>query len=53
MKLKFEANITLMLREQDVNLLLKAVEQFSPETQDEARNREYLLDLLQYLATES
>jgi hypothetical protein len=52
MKFKFEANITLLLREQDVNLLLKAVRELSPETEGEAANRAYLIDILTYLATE-
>jgi hypothetical protein len=52
MKLKFEADITLMLREQDINLLLKAIEQYSPENEAERHIRFYLLDLLGYLATD-
>ena len=51
-RLKVEANITLMLREQDVNLLLQAVEQFSPQTDEEEQGRTFLLDILGYLATE-
>jgi hypothetical protein len=52
MRLKMEANITLMLREQDVNLLLKAVEQFSPQTDEEEQGHTFLLDILRYLVTE-
>ena len=51
MKLRFEANITLMLREQDINLLRKALQQFKAEDEDEARLRKYLLGFLEYLAT--
>jgi hypothetical protein len=50
MKLRFDAKITLMLREQDVNLLLKAMQQYKAEDEDEADNRRYLLDILGYLA---
>jgi hypothetical protein len=50
MKLKMEANITVLLREQDVDVLLKAVQQFTPETAEEAHVRRHLLDLLEYLA---
>ena len=50
MKIRMEADITLMLREQDVNLLLKAVQQFTAENEEEASNRKYLLDILGYLA---
>ncbi len=45
-----EANITLLLREQDVQLLLKAVQQFTTENEEEESNRKYLLDILGYLA---
>ena len=44
------ANITLMLREKDVQLFLKAMQQLQPETEDEAQNRTYWLDILGYLA---
>ena len=50
MKLKFEADITLQLREQDVDVLLKAVQQLIPETPEEAEVRRHLLGLLGYLA---
>jgi hypothetical protein len=50
MQLKMEANITVLLREQDVDVLLKAVQQFTPETAEEAHVRRHLLDLLGYLA---
>ena len=39
-----------MLREQDVDVLLKALQQFTPETAEEAHGRRYLLDFLGYLA---
>lgn len=45
-----EAKIVLQLREQDVNLLLKAIQQFTAENEDEESNRKYLLDILGYLA---
>ena len=50
MKLRMDAKITLLLREQDVELLLKAVQQFEAENEEEASNRRYLLDILGYLA---
>jgi hypothetical protein len=50
MDLKIEAKITLQLREQDVNLLLKAMLQFKPENKDDARGRRYLLEVLENLA---
>jgi hypothetical protein len=50
MCIKIEANITLLLREKDVDLLLKAVQQFTPESAEEAHVRRHLLDLLGYLA---
>ena len=50
MKLRMDAKITLLLREQDVQLLLKAVQQFEAENDEEASNRRYLLDILGYLA---
>ena len=50
MTLRFEADITVMLREQDVDVLLKALQQFMPETAEEAHGRRYLLDFLGYLA---
>jgi hypothetical protein len=50
MKLRMDAKITLLLREQDVQLLLKAVQQFEAENEEEASNRRYLLDILGYLA---
>jgi hypothetical protein len=50
MKLRMDAKITLLLREQDVQLLLKAVQQFEAENEEEASNRKYLLDILGYLA---
>ncbi len=46
MSIKIDANITLLLREQDVAFLLKAVEQFTPETEAEKHGRDYLLDVL-------
>jgi hypothetical protein len=51
MKLRMDAKITLLLREQDVHLLFKAVQQFEAENDEEASNRNYLLDILGYLAT--
>jgi hypothetical protein len=49
-RIVMEAKITLLLREQDVNLLLKAMQRYSAENEDEARNRTYLLGVLEYLA---
>ena len=50
MTLKFEANITVMLREQDVDVLLKALQQFTPDNAEEAHGRDYLLDVFEHLA---
>ena len=50
MSIKIEANITLLLREQDVSLLLKAVQQFRAKTEEEEHVRGYLLDVLEHLA---
>jgi hypothetical protein len=50
MSLKIDATITLLLREQDVLLLLKAVQQFTAETGEEKHGRDYLLDVLEQLA---
>ncbi len=50
MNLKVEADITLLLREQDVALLLKAVQQFTAESEDEKHGRDYLLDVLEQLS---
>ena len=49
-RIVIEAKIILQVREQDVNLLLKALQQYSAENEDEVRNRTYLLDVLEYLA---
>jgi hypothetical protein len=35
MSLRIDANITLLLREQDVVVLLKAMQQFSPENDED------------------
>jgi hypothetical protein len=51
MRLKIDATITLLLREQDVTLLLKAMQQFKAETEEEVHGRDYLLDVLEQLAT--
>jgi hypothetical protein len=50
MSIKIDANITLLLREQDVSLLRKAVQQFTAETDEEKHGRDYLLDVLEQLA---
>jgi hypothetical protein len=50
MNLKVDANITLLLREQDVALLLKAVEQFTPEAEAEKHGRDYLIDVFVQLS---
>ncbi len=50
MSLRIDADITLLLREQDVALLLKAMQQFTAETEEEKHGREYLLDVLEHLA---
>ena len=50
MSIKIEADITLLLREQDVALLLKAVQQFRAKTEDEIHGRDFLLDVLEQLS---
>jgi hypothetical protein len=50
MSIKIEADITLLLREQDVALLLKAVQQFRAKTEDEKHGRDFLLDVLEQLS---
>lgn len=49
-KLDFAANIILMLRDQDVALLLNAVNEYKPTNTQEEENRAYLLGLLKYLS---
>jgi hypothetical protein len=49
MNVEIEAKITLLLREKDINLFLKALRQFQPENEDEAHNRHYLLGVLEQL----
>jgi hypothetical protein len=48
--LQFDAKITLMLREQDVALLLNSIKAYNPLNKDEEENRKYLLGLLDYLS---
>ena len=50
MKLTFEADITVMLREQDVDVLVKALQQFVPETPEDAEVRRHLLSWFSSLA---
>ncbi len=50
MNVRMEATITLMLREQDVSLLLKAVQQFTAQTEEEKHGCDYLLDVLEQLS---
>jgi hypothetical protein len=50
MDIKIDATITLLLREQDVTLLRKAVQQFTAETEEEKHDHDYLLDVLEQLA---
>ena len=50
MSIKIEADITLLLREQDIALLLKAVQQFRVTTEDEKHGRDFLLDVLEQLS---
>jgi hypothetical protein len=50
MNLRIDPNITLLLREQDMTLLHKALQQFIAENETERRGREYLLDVLEQLA---
>jgi hypothetical protein len=50
MSLRIDATITLLLREQDVTLLLKAMQQFKAETDEEQHGRDYLRDVLAQLA---
>jgi hypothetical protein len=50
MSVQIDANITLVLREQDVSLLLQAMQKYTPENEKEMRGREYLLDVLEQVA---
>ena len=51
MKPQIDAKITLVLRETDVNFLLKALKHFRATAKDEAQKRAYLLEVLELLAT--
>jgi hypothetical protein len=50
MNMRIDAKITLLLREQDVDLLRKALQQFTAENAEEAHGRDYLLDVFEHLA---
>jgi hypothetical protein len=50
MNLRIDADVTLLLREQDVTLLRKALQKYTAENETERRGREYLLDVLEQLA---
>jgi hypothetical protein len=50
MNLRIDANITLLLREQDVSLLRKALQKFRAENETERHGREYLLEVLEQIA---
>ena len=46
-ELIIEASITLLLREQDLKLLIRAMRSYTPTNEEEAHNRDYLLDVLE------
>jgi hypothetical protein len=50
MSVRIDANITLVLREQDVSLLLKTLQTYTPENEEEIRGREYLLGVMEQVA---
>ena len=48
--IQIEANITLLLREKDVALLLKAMQAYTPDNDNEVQDRAYLLEVLEQIA---
>jgi hypothetical protein len=50
MRLTFEADITVRLRDKDLDVLVKALQQFVPDTPEEAEVRRHLLGWFSYLA---
>ena len=50
MSVQIDANITLLLREKDAALLLKAMQTYTPDNENEVQGREYLLDVLEQIA---
>jgi hypothetical protein len=50
MSVRIDANITLVLREQDVSLLLKTLQTYTPENEEEIRGRKYLLGVMEQVA---
>ena len=50
MSVQIDANITLLLREEDAALLLKAMRAYTPDNENEVQGRKYLLDVLEQIA---
>ena len=50
MSIQIDANITLLLRDKDVALLLKAMQTYTPDNENEVQGRKYLLDVLEQIA---
>ena len=48
--IQIDANITLLLRDKDVTLLLKAMQSYTPDNENEMQGREYLLEVLEQIA---
>jgi len=46
-KLLIEAKITLLIREQDLKLLIRAMQGYQPTNESEMHNHKYLLDVLE------
>ena len=47
---QIDATITLLLREEDAALLLKAMRTYTPDNENEVQGREYLLEVLEQIA---
>jgi hypothetical protein len=47
---QIDATITLLLREEDAALLLKAMRTYTPDNENEVQGREYLLEVLELIA---
>ena len=50
MSVQIDATITLLLREEDAALLLKAMRTYTPDNENEVQGREYLLEVLEQIA---
>jgi hypothetical protein len=47
---QIDATITLLLREEDAALLLKAMQTYTPDNGNEVQGRKYLLEVLEQIA---